>query len=228
MNAGEWTRPGKRVLRRLLRRVSSILYRLGFWRFREARLRLFRETFCFEHGNLVLDVGAGRGYVWRRFFTNGDRPRVVAVDYSAIEKEHQEVFACFVRADGCILPFGDGAFDLVWSNSTIEHVGDAARQAAFARELRRVGRAYFVQVPNRWFPLEPHTLLPLVSFLPYEWSNWIYRNLLGRRDYLRLLSYAQVQSLFPEATIVREKVFGLTKSLVAFRRLPRENSSAPD
>ena len=61
--------------------------------------------------------------------------------------------SCYVVADGCHLPFADDAFDMAFSNSVIEHVPD---HEAFSRELARVGRSYYVQTPNKWFPIEPH------------------------------------------------------------------------
>jgi hypothetical protein len=73
----------------------------------------------------------------------------------------------FVRANGFSLPFRDGTFDVVHSSAVIEHVGALARQGAFVRECCRVARrAVFITTPNRWFPVEFHTVLPLVHWLP--------------------------------------------------------------
>jgi SAM-dependent methyltransferase len=75
----------------------------------------------------------------------------------------------FVMADGLRLPFCDQAFDVVHSSAVIEHVGSWARQCAFIAECCRVTRrAVFVTTPNRWFPMEFHTVLPLVHWLPKE------------------------------------------------------------
>jgi len=72
----------------------------------------------------------------------------------------------YVQADGTALPFDDGAFDVYFSNAVIEHVGDAERQRAFVAEALRVSRRVFLTTPNRWFPIEVHTRLPLVHWLP--------------------------------------------------------------
>lgn len=64
------------------------------------------------------------------------------------------------------LPFGDGAFDVAYCNAVIEHVGSRDRQAALVAELSRVAAEAFMVVPNRWFPIEPHTGLPFVHWLP--------------------------------------------------------------
>jgi SAM-dependent methyltransferase len=72
----------------------------------------------------------------------------------------------YVQGDGCALPFPDGAFDVVHSNAVIEHVGGRERQELFVREALRVGRRVFLTTPNRWFPVELHTRLPFVHWLP--------------------------------------------------------------
>lgn len=114
-----------------------------------------------------------------------------------------------VIADGTRLPFHDGAFDFVFSNSVIEHVAD---HAAFAAEIRRVGKRYFVQTPNKAFPFEPHVLTPLVNYLPKRWQRRLYRNFtvwgwLARPDQAyvdwfvedtNLLGRKEMKRLFPE------------------------------
>jgi len=83
----------------------------------------------------------------------------------------------FVRGDGHDLPFASGAFDSVHSSAVLEHVGSRERQVQFLRELWRVARkSIFVTTPNRWFPVEFHTVLPLLHWLPPE----LYRKLLAR------------------------------------------------
>lgn len=95
-----------------------------------------------------------------------------------------------VVADGRDLPFADGEFDVAFSNAVVEHVGGRDDQERFARELCRVAKQVFVTTPNRLFPVDPHTLLPLVHWLPD-----------GRRprrlDGVRPLSPRELRSLFP-------------------------------
>ena len=123
----------------------------------------------------------------------------------------------FVQADATELPFGDREFELAYSNSLIEHIVSPDGRARFAREIRRVGARYFVQTPSRWFPVEPHSLLPLVHLLP----RWLGRRLwrLGVSDdpfeHTRLLGPAELRRLFPDAVIVRERLGPFTKSLIA-------------
>ena len=79
-----------------------------------------------------------------------------------------------MQGDACALPFPDQSFDVVFSNAVIEHVGDVERQRQFVAEALRVGRRVFVTTPNRWFPIEVHTRLPLVHWLPKGGSDRAY------------------------------------------------------
>jgi hypothetical protein len=95
----------------------------------------------------------------------------------------------YVMGDGCNLPFDDDAFDLVFSNAVIEHVGDADRQQRFVREHARVGRSWMLTTPNRWFPVEAHD-----HTLFTHWAqNW--RNRSGSVS--RLLSPRTLHALLP-------------------------------
>jgi len=126
----------------------------------------------------------------------------------------------FVEASADDLDFADGSFDIVFSNSVIEHVGDAASQRRFALEVARVGRSYWVQTPNRWFPIEQHLLTPFLHWMPRRWQRalaprcnlWLLlvRASPDRRRYyiehylgeIRLLSAACLRDLFPDARAV--------------------------
>ena len=178
----------------------------------------------------VLDVG-GTPETWQMLAV---KPRVTLLNTPRANQDLAQA-SCWVSGDGRALPFRDSAFDVVFSNSVIEHVGDAGSQRRFAREVARVGRAYWVQTPNRWFPVEQHLLMPLVHWLPKTWQRWIVprftvwgalvRPAPDRRTFyvdhylneIRLLSGPEVAELFPGARVIRERVFGWTKSLVAVR-----------
>jgi hypothetical protein len=178
----------------------------------------------------VLDVG-GTPETWDMLAV---RPRVTLLNTPRTRTELAAA-SCWVAGDGRALPFRDAAFDVVFSNSVIEHVGDADSQRRFAREVARVGRAYWVQTPNRWFPVEQHLLTPLVHWLPKRWQRWIVprftvwsalvRPAPDRREFyvahyledVRLLGASEFAALFPGARLIRERVCGWTKSLVAMR-----------
>ena len=123
------------------------------------------------------------------------------------------------------------SFDVVFSNSVIEHLGpDFADQQRMADEIKRVGKRYFVQTPNRYFPLEPHFLVPGFQFMPLELRVWLvshfnvgwYRRIPDRAEArsevesISLLTRRDLRRLFPRARIYRERLMGLTKSFVAY------------
>jgi 2-polyprenyl-3-methyl-5-hydroxy-6-metoxy-1,4-benzoquinol methylase len=152
---------------------------------------------------------------------------------SAIERGAESVD--YVAADGRLLPFKQNAFDIVFSNSVIEHVGRRADQKKFAEEIACVGRYYWVQTPNRGFPIELHLMLPFIHYLPKRWQRLIVERftvwqLLVRPteeerafyvdhflNDLKLLNKSDLQDLFPEATILSERLLGLVKSNIAVR-----------
>ena len=106
-----------------------------------------------------------------------------------------------VRADGRHLPFADAAFDLGFSNAVLEHVGGRSDQRAFVHELCRVSGRVFLATPNRWFPIDSHTLVPFAHWLPRKPREQVYRSL-GRKAGLdvELLSPRELLELFPTGT----------------------------
>lgn len=132
--------------------------------------------------------------------------------------------------DACGIDKADNSFDLVHSNSVIEHVGDWPRKLAMAQEVRRLAPHYFVQTPNFWFPFEPHFQLPLIHWLPEQTRAAILMRVspyypkcktvteaMQRIEYCRLLGRQQYRELFPEADLIVEQFMGISKSLIACR-----------
>lgn len=139
-----------------------------------------------------------------------------------------------VRADGCELPLSDKSFDVAFSNSVIEHLSGLEAQRRFSSEIRRVGRRYFVQTPNRWFPVEPHYLFPLFQFLPVGLQRWLHEHFdigtFKRTDpfgTIRLMSKRELETLFPEAHIVPERLGPFVKSWYVVYA-PLVEPAAPD
>ena len=137
-----------------------------------------------------------------------------------------------VKGDARKTRYRDQAFDLAFSNSTIEHVGTWEDQQAFARELCRVGKRVYCQTPARNFFFEPHYFTPFVvwfRFLLRQYWFVRYCTYYGLRwkptrgqvkdfqTYLRLVDYAEMQRLFPGCTIRRERFLGMTKAYIAIR-----------
>jgi len=129
-----------------------------------------------------------------------------------------------IRGDACTIK-DIGHFDLVYSNSCIEHVGGHDRCMAFANNVRELGDHYWVQTPYRYFPIEPHYIFPGAQFLPLrlqmlvgeKWSLSFVGATADDGLSIDLLSKTSLAYYFPEAEIWKEKMFGLTKSLVALR-----------
>ena len=182
----------------------------------------------------ILDVGGTIGY-WRALepLWRGRNLKFTLVN-KGVEPLDEGPFS---RRDGdarAMPEFADMSFDIVHSNSVIEHVGHWREMKAMAEEVRRLAPAYFLQTPNIWFPIEAHFNLPFIHWLPEQTRAAI---LLARKGkYLpasagiegatelvqrvNLLSLAQMKALFPDAAIERERVFGLTKSWIAVRAAP--------
>ena len=138
----------------------------------------------------------------------------------------------FIAADACDLSaLEDYSFHIAHSNSVVEHVGDWNRMQSFAKEISRIGRKFFVQTPNYWFPIEPHCMTPFFHWLPKPIRIWlVYHFQLGHWkkaesvddaiqivESARLLNRAMFQTLFKDANIVTEWLFFLPKSFIAIR-----------
>ena len=134
--------------------------------FRRRRMLRFTAELNISSETRVLDIGGTPDY-WDMLPA---RPHLVLLNTPRAKGDLAGA-ASWVAGDGRQLPFRDGAFDVVFSNSVIEHLGYPAKHEQYAREIARVGVRYFVQTPNRWFPIEPHLLTPLVHFLPRLSTN---------------------------------------------------------
>lgn len=195
--------------------------------FRRRRGAWLRARFPEIEKLSILDVGGSRHF-WEKLDVGVGAPQVVIVNVSENETASISPRRCsdwrFVLYDGKRLPFRDGEFDLVVSNSVIEHVPPAARRS-FVKEIRRVGQAVFVQTPDAAFPIEPHFLMPAVHWLPrrlgrvlVEISPWRLLSRPARRTIesyfwgTSLLSRRDVQGLFPDCEVDRERFLGFSKS----------------
>lgn len=188
-------------------------------------MRLFSEVFHPDFTHTLLDVGGGLGItgefkpLYERFF------RVVIANLETPRRDPAAVPRIeFVRADGCHLPFDDKSFDWIFSNAVIEHVGDYNRQRQFASEVQRIAaRGYLVTTPNKYFPIEPHALLPFYQFLSPSWQRRAVRISPGYlREYeeINLLSMGQMKDLFPQAQVRATGFPVIGNSLVAYWTAP--------
>ncbi len=95
----------------------------------------------------------------------------------------------------------------------VEHLPIVLR-GPYAREIRRVSSRYFVQTPNRHFPIEPHYWLPFAQYTPKFVQDWLAARF-NVGEEINLLTAQELQDLFPDADIVRERFLRVTKSLIA-------------
>jgi hypothetical protein len=196
-------------------------------RFRRRRIQLFCSAFPPSACRTVLDVG-GTPQIWRLL----DTPYEVTL----LNEDPRELEAGSDRCvigDGRNLQFPDQSFDVAFSNSVIEHVGNWKDMQRFASELRRVGKSFYCQTPNKWFLVEPHlgTLflhwwprLLNFYFVTRYFTLWGLLNRPSRVQVkrtlasIRLLTRRDLEHLFPGATIVPERFLLLSKSYVIMDR----------
>lgn len=202
--------------RAMVRRFSSMA--------RVRRMQAFAERMRPRAGMRVIDLG-GTPELWQLV---PERMHVTIVNLPGEGGRHipSHHDVEFVEADACDLSqFPDRSFDMAFSNSVIEHVGDDGRQAAFAREVRRLGTSYWVQTPSRWFPIEAHTGMPLWWFYPEDvramfLRRWR-RTLPAWSDSMagtRVLTRERLQQLFPSSELYVEQIAGVPKSYAAYVR----------
>lgn len=208
--------------------------------FRNRRFGFFRQFFDEisaggKKSIKILDIGGTEAY-WKSmgFQLNGQAEIVLLNLYKA---DVSTPGFTSIKGDATHLEgIADKSFDLVFSNSVIEHLFTKENQEKMANEIRRVGKAYFIQTPNKYFPIEPHWVFPFFQFLPFGVQVFLTQHFnLGHipktnnkeqaislvRE-VRLISKTEYQQMFLGAHLFLEKFLGLTKSFVAYTK---ENKS---
>ena len=182
----------------------------------------------------VLDIGGLQAFWESMDFVDEESVEIVLVNLEQAETNRTNIEAIIGDARD-LTAFADKEFDVVFSNSVIEHLNDFSDQEMVAREIKRLGKHFFVQTPNRYFPFEPHFLFPCFQFLPVVVKIFMIRHFRmgwyhGWRDgkppgidrakaiaqEIRLLTKPELGRLFPDASIYREKFFGMTKSFIVY------------
>lgn len=221
---------------------------------RAERTRVFQESFFFDEFTKLLDLGSEDGSniaeVIKGMNLRPENVSIADIDSDAIDRGSKvHGFTPILLKDEGKLPFSDRYFDVVFCSSVIEHVTvpkseiwtirsskrfrerSIESQRDFAKEIERIGRQYFVQTPNRAFPLESHTWLPLVGTMPRE----IFVPLMSVTNRFwpkksipdfNLLDTSEMQKLFPEAKIVIERKYGFTKSIMAIKSDKKASTEA--
>jgi SAM-dependent methyltransferase len=212
---------------------------------REKRARMFRNAFELTETTRILDLGSETGRnihaVLRGTRVQPKNVYICDIHEPLVSAGAERYgFTPVVARDGEALPFEQQSFDIVYCSSVIEHVTlpkaelwqerserrfvekSHERQLGFANEIRRLGRQYFVQTPYRGFPIESHSWLPFMGWLPrpvllpvMRFTNAVWVK--STNPDWRLLNRREMQELFPDARLAEEKFAGLTKSLVAVK-----------
>lgn len=196
--------------------------------FRRRRMRRFVSSFNPNPSTRILDVGGGL-LNWELIDSKSQitiLDLIIPNDVSSVPPNFT-----FVKGDGTLLGYMDNSFDIAYSNSVIEHLFSWENQVRFANELRRVAPRVWIQTPARSFFVEPHLVTPFIHFLPKQWQRFLLRNftiwgLITRPSQtqveqflseVRLLTLKEMQVLFPDCIILKEKFLFLTKAYIAIR-----------
>lgn len=206
--------------------------------FRVKRFGLIRqliERVISEEGSVeIVDLGGTEEYwrIGREFLGNHrSRIRITLVNIMPQVLSDGDLFRVIVASGTDPGLLAGRKFDLVHSNSVIEHVGFWRDMQIFASNVRRLAPRYYVQTPNYWFAYEPHFRFPGFQFLPESLRRQMimtmplgfFQRIRSKEqarqiiDSHRLLSTRQMRALFPEAQIVHEKLLGMNKSIIAIR-----------
>jgi len=173
----------------------------------------------------ILDIGGTKAFWEIRGWAGRSDVRIVTVNLVPEEQQYENVEPLIGDATN-LAEFSDGSFDIVFSNSVIEHLFTFENQRRMASEIRRVGKAFWVQTPNFWFPLEPHFQVPAWQWMPVGLRISVIRQrtcgwrgpcpdpVRARKlvEEIRLLSKSELKTIFPGATILPERFCGLVKS----------------
>lgn len=196
---------------------------------RRRRMQAMLSLMGLRAGTSVLDLG-GDPRTWDHEFLPPLHIKILnlpaVVDKTADFQHSVE----YIDGDGCNVDFlAAKSMDFVFSNSVIEHVGDAERRAQFAREVRRIGKSYWVQTPSIWFPIEAHCGMPLWWCYPAGMRNWIlsrWREKLPAWTEMiegtTVVKLAEMRRLFPDGKIKVERVLGIPKSYIVFKTAPSQ------
>jgi hypothetical protein len=202
--------------------------------FRMKRFSVFLNVLAsipkFDRPLRILDVGGVEAYWSDKQHLIGRPIEVTLLNLDSAKTTGSNFFS--VAGNACAMPeFESNSFDAVHSNSVIEHVGKWSEMMAMANEVRRVASAYFVQMPYYWFPIEPHARTLFFHWLPeslrlrlimtrdlgfYKKCNTVDGAMRTIQE-AAMLDKKMFSALFPDADIISERYFGLTKSLMAVR-----------
>lgn len=190
---------------------------------RKKRMALFEQTMKPKPGTRILDLG-GTADNWKWVETPLDLT-ILNLPGSPTHAAPSAHKYHFVEGDATSMPqYADGSFDIVFSNSVIEHVGGPKKEQDFATEARRLAPAYFIQTPSKYFPYEPHTGMPFWWYYPPFLRNRVLKNWdKNLPDFSEMvkgttfISRRAFESYFPDGTLELERLMGFPKSYVIYK-----------
>lgn len=198
------------------------------FRARKAMFDYFMRVIPVTPQATVLDVGVTPdrrlkdSNFFEQFYPYKNRITATSIEDAAFLEEQYPGLR-FIQTTGVELPFADNSFDVVFCSAVLEHVGDRANQQKFVAELLRVSRHFFITTPNRQFPVEMHTFLPFLHWLPQPTHQAILRKLgmkfWAQTENLNLLAPSVLLKMFPaeaQVTLHRHRLLGLPSNLVAY------------
>lgn len=201
---------------------------------RAKRFRLFEALAASMPRPLrILDVGGTNDFWEKRGWAGRSDVEIFSLNMVAEKQRHENVRPLAGDATN-LTQFDDGSFHIAFSNSVIEHLFIFDSQRRMASEMQRVGKAFWVQTPNFWFPMEPHFQVPGWQWMPLDlriaiiqrwrcgWRGPCPDRPAARRlvEEVRLLSRSSLQDIFPGATLIPERFCGLVKSWTAVGGFP--------
>jgi hypothetical protein len=198
-------------------------------KFRRKRFRIFTELLKrFKPPVKILDIGGTSDYWQQMNFIPNDTYRITLYN-NAAELNFSKGFTYLKGDANKLSDIPDKSYDIVHSNSLIEHLGSFDIQMKFAKEVKRIGKAYYIQTPNFYFPFEPHFLVPFFQFFPESLKiflltkfnlGWYKQQSTDEAKQtiksINLLKKKELIRIFPESRIFSEKIFFLTKSFIAY------------
>ena len=207
--------------------LAALRSHYGF-KARQRMFELFMHHFSPKAGDRVLDLGVTpdtslpESNFFERLYPFRQSLTAASIE-DAAEIEQTFPGVTFVRIEVDRLPFPDDHFDILFCSAVVEHVGDRSNQRRFINEALRVSKRFFFTTPNRLFPLEFHTLLPFVHWLPRAAHQRVLRGMgkefWARTDNLNLLTAGSLRRLFPscsDLTVRSLRLFGWPSNVIAY------------
>ncbi|MEI4196117.1 class I SAM-dependent methyltransferase [Roseovarius sp. E0-M6] len=192
---------------------------------RKRRMQVFLDRMEIRGGERVIDLGGAPGF-WDDCPLPLDVTIVNLPGFNPEEAPPSRHELHLRIGDACNVDFAeDGSYDIAFSNSVIEHVGDKDKQREMAEEARRLAPAYWVQTPSIWFPIETHNHMPFWWFYPQSLKRYFIRRWKAKLpdwtemiETTTVLRIGHLRDLFPDAEVWTERKFGFPKSYVLYRK----------